>query len=96
VYNLVRAVTHPYPGAFTQIWGKKLFIWAGKPLTEHTGAAPGPRRPGLVEGYLPGEGLLVATGNGHFLITQAQWEGQPEFLGPVVATWDYLVGERLG
>ncbi len=45
---------------------------------------------------LPGEGLMVATGKGQFLITQAQWEGEPEFLGPLVATWENLVGERLG
>ena len=43
---------------------------------------------------VPGEGLLVATGDGHFLITQAQWEGEPEFLGPVLATWKHLVGEK--
>jgi hypothetical protein len=43
---------------------------------------------------LPGEGLLVATGDGHFLITQAQWQGEPEFLGPVLATWEHLVGQR--
>ena len=34
IYNLVRAVTHPYPGAFTHLRGKRLFIWAGKPLAE--------------------------------------------------------------
>jgi len=45
---------------------------------------------------VPGEGLLVATGAGHFLITLAQWEGEPEFFGPVLATWDYLLGKRLG
>ena len=43
---------------------------------------------------LPGEGLLVATGSGHFLITQAQWEGEAEFLGPMLATWEHLVGEK--
>ena len=97
VYNLVRAVTHPYPGAFTFFKGQKLFIWGGKPQADPKEASPGiPRTPGLVTAAVPGEGLLVATGQGHFLITQAQWEGQPEFLGPVLATWDYLVGERLG
>jgi methionyl-tRNA formyltransferase len=96
VYNLVRAVTHPYPGAFTYIWGKKLFIWAGKALADPAGRPRGPQQPGLVAAHLPGEGLLVTTGQGHFLITQAQWEGQPEFLGPVLATWNYLVGEKLG
>ncbi len=94
VYNLVRAVTHPYPGAFTFLKGRKLFIWGGKPLAAPTAAALQP--PGSVAAHLPGEGLLVTTGRGHFLITQAQWEGQPEFLGPVIATWDYLVGETLG
>ncbi len=93
IYNLMRAVTHPYPGAFTFFQGRKLLIWAGRAL-----AAPASDThvPGMVTAHLPGEGLLVATGDGHFLITQAQWEGEPEFLGPVVATWKHLVGEKLG
>jgi methionyl-tRNA formyltransferase len=93
VYNLMRAVTHPYPGAFTYFGGRKLFIWAGQVM-----AAPvtAPNVPGQVTAPLPGEGLLVATGDGHFLITQAQWEGEPEFLGPVIAAWEHLVGQRLG
>jgi methionyl-tRNA formyltransferase len=93
VYNLLRAVTHPYPGAFTYLKGRKLFIWGGKPLASPpTVTEP----PGTVTTAVPGEGLLVATGQGQFLVKQAQWEGEPEFLGPVLATWDYLVGQRLG
>ena len=90
-YNLVRAVTHPYPGAFTFFQGRKLLVWAGQ-IT----AAPvaDSHLPGQVAACLPGEGLLVATGAGHFLITQAQWEGEPEFLGPVLATWEVLVGHK--
>ena len=92
IYNLVRAVTHPYPGAFTFLNGRKLFIWWGRALAEPVTAAGGP---GQVMARLLGEGLLVATGDGHFLIERAQWEGEPEFLGPVVATWEDLVGSRL-
>ncbi len=93
IYNLMRAVTHPYPGAFTSFQGRKLFIWWGRAMA----AAPLPQpAPGRVLVRLPGEGLLVSTGEGNFLIQQAQWEGEPEFLGPVVASWEYLVGERLG
>jgi len=92
IYNLVRAVTHPYPGAFTIFQGRKLFVWAGQiaatPMADS-------HVPGQVTACLPGEGLLVATGAGHFLITQAQWENEPEFLGPVLATWEYLVGQWL-
>jgi methionyl-tRNA formyltransferase len=91
IYNLIRAVTHPYPGAFTTLAGKKLYIWNGRPLASPVAA---PDVPGQVTARLPGEGLLVATGEGHFLITQAQWEGQPEFLGPVLATWEHLVGRK--
>ena len=93
IYNLVRAVTHPYPGAFTSLGGRRLFIWWGRPLAE-------PVAPAAVSGQivarLLGEGLLVATGRGQFLIERAQWEGEPEFLGPVVATWKDLVGKVLG
>ncbi len=86
-------MTHPYPGAFTFFQGRKLFVWAGQVM-----AAPvtAPADPGQVTAAVPGEGLLVATGAGHFLITQAQWEGEPEFLGPVLATWEHLVGRRFG
>jgi methionyl-tRNA formyltransferase len=93
IHNLVRAVTQPYPGAFTFFKGRKLFIWAGKPLAA---SMHDPHSPGQVTAHLPGEGLLVAAGDGHFLVTRAQFEGEHEFLGPVLATWDYLVGERLG
>ena len=91
IYNLMRAVTHPYPGAFTSLAGRKLYIWNGRPLAAPAAA---PDAPGRITLALPGEGLLVATGDGHFLITQAQWQGEPEFLGPVLATWEHLVGQR--
>ena len=93
VYNLVRAVTHPYPGAFTSLGGRTLFIWWGRPLAE---PPPPGAAPGEIVSRLPGQGLLVATGEGLFLIEQAQWAGEPEFLGPVLAAWKDLVGRRLG
>ena len=91
VYNLMRAVTRPYPGAFTNLAGRKLYIWNGRAIAAPPAA---PEAPGRITIAIPGEGLLVATGTGHFLITQAQWLGEPEFLGPVVATWEHLVGKR--
>lgn len=91
IYNLMRAVTHPYPGAFTVLNGRKLYIWNGRPLDAPMAA---PDEPGRITAALPGEGLLVATGSGNFLITQAQWEEEPEFLGPVLATWEHLVDAK--
>jgi methionyl-tRNA formyltransferase len=91
IYNLMRAVTHPYPGAFSMLAGRRLYIWNGRALAAPLAA---PEGPGLITAAIPGEGLLVATGSGTFLITQAQWEGEPEFLGPVLATWGHLVGKE--
>ncbi len=92
IYNLMRAVTHPYPGAFTTLAGQEaLYLERPGPGRPRGGPA---RCPARSPPRLPGEGLLVATGEGHFLITQAQWEGEPEFLGPVVATWEHLVGKN--
>jgi len=85
-------VTHPYPGAFTSLKGRKLFIWWGRPLAEPVSPAA---VPGQIVARILGEGLLVATGSGQFLMERAQWQGEPEFLGPVVATWKDLVGCRL-
>jgi Methionyl-tRNA formyltransferase len=31
IYNLIKAVSHPYPGAFSNFQGKKIFIWKAIP-----------------------------------------------------------------
>jgi len=43
IYNLIRAVTEPYPGAFTLLPdGKKLLVWWGKPeKRDDSGTAEG-------------------------------------------------------
>ena len=56
VCNLVRAVTLPYPGAFTFLDGRKVFIWKATPLDEETGATPG-----RVVSWEP---LVIAAGKG--------------------------------
>jgi methionyl-tRNA formyltransferase len=32
IYNLVRALTHPFPGAFSYLRGEKAFIWRAQPF----------------------------------------------------------------
>ena len=42
IYNLIRAVTKPYPGAFTFLGRRKLMIWWAEPLDEEeAGVAAG-------------------------------------------------------
>ena len=55
IYNLIRAVTQPYPGAFTQVDGSKLFIWWAKPLKD-SGDTPGQ--------VISTDPLIMATGTG--------------------------------
>jgi len=75
VYNLVRALTHPFPGAFTFINGKKLFIWGAKPLSEECGRCA---KPGVVVSSFP---LKIGAGSGALLITRAQWIDGKELEG---------------
>jgi methionyl-tRNA formyltransferase len=69
IYNLVRAVTQPYPGAFTEVDGKKLFIWWAKPLPGAGG------KPGEV---LSTEPLIVATGSGKLEVVNWEWEDESD------------------
>ncbi len=78
IHNLVRAVTHPYPGAFTYYRGKKLYVWAARPLPGLL--TPYRQPPGTVQ-RLSHEGLEVVTGEGNLLIKRAQLEGNEEMTG---------------
>ncbi|MEP7343520.1 MAG: formyltransferase family protein [Acidobacteriota bacterium] len=76
IYNLIRAVTHPYPGAFTFHRGKKLTIWTARP-------DPADRRyvgaiPGRVVEIRPGVGVVVLTQDGALQIETVQIEGEAE------------------
>ena len=73
VYNLVRALTHPFPGAFTFISGKKLFIWGAKPQECERCAEPG-----IVVSSSP---LKIGAGSGALLVTRAQWIDGEELEG---------------
>lgn len=75
IYDFVRAQTRPYPGAFTESWGRRVTIWSS--LVEKT-ASP---RKGSVPGEIlgvdeDGEHLLVACGAGTVLrVAEVSVEG---------------------
>jgi methionyl-tRNA formyltransferase len=68
IYNLIRGVTHPYPGAFTYLDGKKVTIWRAWPID-------GSGEPGRVVSINP---LLVGSGEGLLEIRSLQVEGKGE------------------
>ena len=73
IFNLVRAVTHPYPGAFCSVAGRKLFIWQASVGSEHGRAS----EPGQIFAIRE-EGLEVAAGEGSVVVNQVQFEGGRE------------------
>ncbi len=88
IYNLVRAVTRPYPGAFSFLLGEKLLVWWATPVSAEgfPDAVPpgklvipgGPPFPEKEES--PGAGyrekrVLVGTGEGLLSLEEVEWKG---------------------
>jgi len=82
IHNLVRAVSHPYPGAFTRLGADTLYIWRTK---RDDRAAPEPRpKPGSIRA----EGTLAVAfaGDGRRLdLLRAQVNDEPELGGAALA-----------
>ena len=70
VYDWVRALSSPYPGAFTYRAGRKLWVWEVRESRDQRKGAPGE-----ILANLP-HGTLVATGEGNVLLTRVQWDGE--------------------
>jgi methionyl-tRNA formyltransferase len=68
IYNLVRGVTHPYPGAFSNLDGNKVIIWQAWPMA-------GTAEPGKIVTTDP---LAVGTGDGLLEIRSLQVENEEE------------------
>lgn len=66
VRNLIRAVTRPFPGAFTFMGDRKAFIWSAEVVSAPAGAAPGQ--------VISSEPLTIACGEGAVKVLSAQWE----------------------
>jgi len=70
IYNLIRAVTDPYPGAYALLVnGEKIIIWWAKPETLDIGNTPGD-----VEIF--DQDVLVKTGNGAIRLLNVEIDGK--------------------
>ena len=69
IFNLIRAVTDPYPGAFSDVGPARLMVWWAEP------ASPAARgRPGEILSLTP---LVVGTADGALKLTRTEWRGAP-------------------
>jgi methionyl-tRNA formyltransferase len=74
IFNLVRAVTHPYPGAYCTVDGRRLFVWESAVASESGSRGA----PGEIVGEGPRGALEIAAGEGSVLVTCTQVEGGAE------------------
>jgi methionyl-tRNA formyltransferase len=81
IYNLIRGVTHPYPGAFTFLDDRQVIIWQAWPV-EGSGV------PGEIVSTTP---LLVGTGEGLLEIRSLQLVGEAE-----LHSAEFVTGKKLG
>jgi methionyl-tRNA formyltransferase len=91
VYNLVRAVARPYPGAFTWLDGRKFTIWWAEPAPSQE-VAPS-ARPGEV---ISEEPFLVNAGGTALKVISVQLEGEDETEGGAFALRHSLKNRTLG
>jgi len=71
IYDLVRAVTHPYPGAFTVHDGRRLFVWWARPEEDRVDLPPG-------QLDVSSTAVRVGTGRGALRLERVQVEGRGE------------------
>jgi methionyl-tRNA formyltransferase len=87
IFNLIRAVTDPYPGAFTDIGAARLMAWWAEPDSPAAQSRRG--RPGEVLSVSP---LVVATADGALELTRTEWRGAPApelRLGQILGTGSF-------
>lgn len=87
LYNKVRAISHPGPGALTALNGQRVRVWSAEydptwPVYKAT--------PGQVVGRRAGEGVLVKTGDCTLFLKEIQLADNP------ITTPLWPIGTRLG
>ena len=75
IHNLIRAVTYPYPGAYTYLSRRKLTIWSAEPFMRIDRNVH--NAPGTVLSMKINKGLMVQTIDGAMLLRCVQFEDGP-------------------
>jgi len=73
IANMIRAVTHPFPGAFVGDADRRIYLWEGSVEAGVAAAAAG-----RVVEVAADRGITVATGDGNLRVTRVQAAGRSE------------------
>lgn len=88
IYNKIRAITRPGPGARTTLNGQTLTLWRARYNPDWPKYVA---TVGEVVGVLPGQGVRVKTGDSVLILESVQFEGETE-----VKTPQFRIGTRFG
>jgi len=67
LYNWIRAQTHPFPGAFSKLKGKKIFIWSSEKTDKQSD-----KDPGYISSIESKKGIFVSTKDNQILLKRIQ------------------------
>ncbi len=70
--RFVRALTRPYPGAFSPLRGGKAIVWRARPLGMDLPG--GSAVPGIIGAVFANNAFTVRTGDGWLLVDESSWE----------------------
>jgi methionyl-tRNA formyltransferase len=86
IFNLVRAVSHPYPGAFCFAQERKMFVWRARIGQESERRG----EPGAIIGTVGAQGLEVAAGEGSVVLESVQPQGGEEIAAGLLGQQEFL------
>ncbi|NNE42819.1 MAG: methionyl-tRNA formyltransferase [Gemmatimonadetes bacterium] len=80
IFNWVRGLTRPYPGAFSHAGGRKVTVWKVRPSGRPAeGAAPAGKAPAPGSVVADGTRIIAGTGGGAVEILDAEVEGAADW-----------------
>lgn len=82
IHNLIRAVSHPYPGAFTEHDGERIYVWDSQPFSADFAFDEDPGT--VLQTFTPANDFVVKTADGTLLVTD--WESE---------SWEPEAGDTL-
>ena len=82
IYNLIRGVAAPFPGAFAYISGRRITIWSAQPFDEMIDFSD--YAPGEIADIFDGR-LVVRTVDGSILINRYDYDGEVS-IGDIITT----------
>ena len=93
IFNLIRATSRPYPGAYSYLAGRKLIVWSAElPTRPRTYVS---RVPGRVVDSKADCGATVMTGDGLIRLKSVQFEGEPVVnAGKILNSPSQTLGEQ--